>query len=265
MKHSGIINKMITQLSNVVSYKLPIGDEFINMNSLLGRKITLTYNREIYCRSCGNSTVKSFAQGYCYSCFKSIPETAPCILKPELCEAHIGIARDMKWAKDNCLQKHIVYLAVSSGLKVGVTRGSQIPTRWIDQGASKAIIMCETPNRFLAGAIEVDLKQYLSDKTSWQKMLKNEVDMSINLLQEKNKAILNLKEGLREYYSDNNEITEISYPVIKFPTKVKSINLDKDLQYSGKLVGIKGQYLIFEDEMVINIRKYGGYFLDIEY
>ena len=257
MKATFNLLKMRVENENPVRYFL--NNDSICVNDLINSKVSFKWEGEINCIKCGNKTKKSFAQGYCYPCFISVPETAPCILQPELCEAHKGISRDLEWSKNNCLTDHFVYLALSSGLKVGVTRSSQIPTRWIDQGAAKAIKFAKTPNRHLAGLLEVNLKQFMSDKTSWQKMLKNDIDFSIDLADEKQKAKKLLREDLRQYITNEDEVTEIHYPVIKFPEKIKSINLDKTPEFSGKLTGIKGQYLIFEDGYVINIRKYGGY------
>jgi len=260
-----ILNKMRTVESSSIDYYLSNNENIIHVNELIDKQIKITYLKEIYCLSCGKKTIKSFAQGYCYPCFISIPETEDCVLKPELCRAHEGIARNMTYAENNCLKEHYVYLALSSHLKVGVTRISQIPTRWIDQGASKAIKLCLTPNRYTAGLIEVELKKFISDKTSWQKMLKNEIDTNTNLLEEKIKISKLLSADFKQYVSEENTIYEFNYPVIKYPEKVKSINLDDNNVVEGKISGIKGQYLLFDDDRVINIRKYGGYFVDIEY
>jgi hypothetical protein len=170
----------------------------------------------------------------------------------------------MKWSEDHCLQDHFVYLAISSGLKVGVTRSSQVPTRWIDQGAWKAIRLAKTPNRFLAGQIEVALKAQMSDKTNWRHMLTNEIDRDINLVQEKNDASGFLSKELSVYISTDNEILEIKYPVHQYPEKVKSLSFDKLNTIGGKLSGIKGQYLIFSDGSVLNIRKHNGYLVILE-
>jgi len=266
MKITGTLLKMESHISirigsesKKVNYLLPIGKERVVLNSLIGKEIYLEYLHEIRCIHCGRLTRKSFAQGYCYPCFTSLPQTDACILRPELCRAHLGISRDMAWSEKNCLQDHFVYLAVSSGLKVGVTRSSQIPTRWIDQGAWKAIRFAKTPNRHLAGLIEVELKSFMKDKTNWRLMLTGQVDRNIDLVEEKVKAVKDLSEELRKYVSENDEVVEICYPVDHYPVKVKSINLDKEPDYTGKLTGIKGQYLLFNDGHVINIRKYGGY------
>ncbi len=261
----GVLSKMKSAYGNPVHYHLPVGDELIDMNELIGKEIELEFSGEIHCVSCGKITNKSFAQGYCYPCFVSVPETSECILRPELCRAHEGVSRDMKWSENHCLLDHYVYLAVSSGLKVGVTRATQVPTRWIDQGAWKAIKLAKTPNRYLAGEIEVALKAYMSDKTSWQKMLKNDIAQDIDLEDEKQKAWELLDEELQQYIVDDDEIMEISYPVAVYPQKVKSLNFDKTPVIKGNLAGIKGQYLIFEDNSVLNIRRHTGYKVKIKY
>ena len=261
----GNLLKMKTELADKVQYSLPIGDELISMNTLLGQSVSFNYLNEINCISCGVVTQKSFGQGYCYKCFISVPETSECILRPELCEAHLGKSRDMTWSESHCLTDHYVYLAVSSGLKVGVTRASQIPTRWIDQGAWKAIKLAMTPNRNLAGQIEVELKNYFSDKTSWQKMLKNDIDESIDLEEAKQNAWEYLDPELQEYIIDDDDITEIEYPVLNYPVKIKSLNFDKVTTIKGILTGIKGQYLIFDDQNVVNIRRHTGYKVQLTY
>ena len=164
MRYNGTLLKMETKLVNPIEYELPSGDELIYMNPLIGKYIALKWLKEIYCVACGRKTNKSFAQGFCYPCFLNAPETSECIFRPELCRAQDGIARDMEWAENHCLQDHIVYLAISSGIKVGVTRSGQIPTRWIDQGAWQAIKLAKTPNRYTAGLIPEILKIDLAVK-----------------------------------------------------------------------------------------------------
>ena len=263
MKAEGNLLKMFTKYNDRVDYHLNIGEDQIYMNDLIGSKLTLRYEHQINCIRCGRKTNKSFFQGYCYPCFIRAPETEACIVHPEKCQAHEGISRDMEWSKTHCLIDHYVYLAISSGLKVGVTRYTQIPTRWMDQGAHLAVKLARTPNRYLAGLIEVDLKQHLADKTNWQQMLKGQVKREVNLLEEKQKASQKLREDLQEYLIDDNELTEIHYPLEEHPAKVKSISFDKMDEYTGTLAGIKGQYLIFEDGQVFNVRKHNGYLAEI--
>tara|TARA_S200000501_G_scaffold378893_1_gene444671 strand:- start:3258 stop:4052 length:795 start_codon:yes stop_codon:yes gene_type:complete len=262
--YSGPILKLRTELKSVIEYELPIGEELVGMNKFIGKYIHFEWKNEILCISCGRKTNKSFAQGYCYPCFLNSPETSECILRPELCEAHEGKARDMKWAKNHCLQPHYVYLAVSSGIKVGITRYSQIPTRWIDQGASFAIKIAETPNRFISGIIEVALKEFVSDRTAWQKMLKNQVLEEFDLIEKKHELFSKLNSNLQKFKVEDDKITEINYPVLEFPKKVKSIGFDKFNEIAGRIMGIKGQYLIFDDNTVLNIRKHNGYVIEMK-
>jgi hypothetical protein len=235
--------------------------EFI-LNSALGKILKIEFTGKITCVSCGKDTKKSFGQGFCYPCFISVPQTEECVLKPELCQAHIGIARDMEYAKENCLVNQYVYLAFSGGLKVGVTRYHQIPDRWVDQGANKAIKLAVAENRYTAGLIEIALKKILADKTNWRKMLMGN-DENISLIPEKEKALEYLKDKDILFTIPDNTEYAIDYPVLNFPSKVNSKDLLKEPTLVGKLIGIKGQYLIFDDGMVVNIRKHSGFNVEI--
>ena len=255
---------MKNMLDDPVQYVLPIGEDMIPMNEFIGKYILFKWEGKINCIACGRNTNKSFAQGFCYPCFINAPETSECILRPQLCQAHEGISRDINWAERHCLQNHFVYLAISSGVKVGVTRSTQIPTRWMDQGARQAIKLAKTPNRYIAGLIEVALKEHISDRTQWQRMLKNQLVEGVNLLEKKKKMLAHLSDELRQYEYDDNDITEITYPVEEYPEKVKSISFDKLNEIEGRLWGIKGQYLMFDDGTVLNIRKHNGYKVSLE-
>jgi hypothetical protein len=264
MIYEGNIIKMRVEHDSPVSYFLPVGEQEIFMNSLLGKNIFIEFQGKINCIKCGRETKTSFAQGYCYPCFISAPETEECVIRPELCRAHEGIARDMEFAKGHCLIDHIVYIAVSGDIKIGVTRQTQVPTRWIDQGASYAIKLARTPNRYLAGLIEVSLKEVFQDKTNWRYMLTNRVPANISLIDEKRRAISSIPQEFKQYITDDDKILSFNYPVNEYPLKVKSISLDKSYEYKGELTGIKGQYLIFNNGDVLNIRKHGGYLVRIE-
>jgi hypothetical protein len=261
----GILLKMHVEHAEEVSYTLTLGPDEIDMNSLLGKPVAFNYLGSIHCIRCGRVTKKSFAQGYCYPCFTTAPETSECVLRPELCRAHEGVSRDMEWSLDHCLQDHYVYLSLTSGLKVGVTRSSQVPTRWIDQGALKAIRLARTPNRYLAGRIEVALKAHMSDRTNWRNMLTGTLDEDIDLRREKARAAGLLDPDLSEYITDEDQVYEISYPVKEYPEKVKSIGFDRTMFIEATLTGIKGQYLMFDDGSVLNIRKHGGYLVAMEF
>ncbi len=272
MIYKGELRKMPTVLKDdgTVEYEMTLFDtetqsvQTIAMKEVIGKEIKVIFGGNIYCIGCGRKTRKSFAQGFCFPCFKNSPLNSECIIRPELCKAHIGEGRDPEWEEAHHNKPHYVYLAATDKVKVGVTRDTQIPTRWIDQGASSAIILANTPNRYLAGVIEVALKDTFDDKTNWQAMLMNNIDNSIDLEQTKHELGMVLPDDIGQYICDDDEVTYIAYPVLEFPKKIKSINLDKELSFSGKLMGIKGQYLILDENRVINIRKYEGYQVEIE-
>lgn len=259
----GILHKMKSVFNTPVEYRLLLDGEELLVNSLIGHSISIQHTGIIFCSSCGAKIKKTFQDGLCFKCFQSAPEASECILRPELCRAHLGEGRDIEWEQAHHNQPHIVYLAASDTVKVGVTRNTQIPFRWIDQGAVSAIRLAETPNRYEAGKLEVALKSVFTDKTNWQRMLKNEIDESIDLENEKWSLHEQLPSDLTEYFSENDEIIQIQYPVIQYPEKIKSISLDKTPFVQGKLTGIKGQYLMFEDGSVMNIRKHTGYEITI--
>lgn len=259
MEAFGNIRKMEVIHEKVVQYHFPLGELKIAMNPLIGRFVSLEYSGQIHCIRCGRATRKSFAQGYCYPCFTTAPETEECVLKPELCRAQDGISRDMEYAMEHCLSEQVVYLSLTSGIKVGVTRSSQVPTRWIDQGAIRALEFARTPNRHKAGLMEVALKSHLADKTNWRRMLSGSIPDDLDLPEEKQRLIPFVPEDLASYISDADQVIELEYPVSRYPEKIKSLDFDKEPLVSGVLTGIKGQYLMLDQERVINIRKYGGY------
>lgn len=264
MQHEGFLRKMKSEYSSTISYKLCL-DTDIEMNDLIGKHISLEYLNEIQCVSCEKIIKKSFNQGFCYTCFMNAPESADCIIRPELCRAHLGEGRDVKWELEHHNQPHVVYLAATDSIKVGVTRKTQVPTRWIDQGASQAIILAETPNRYLAGVIEVELKQHFTDKTNWQKMLKNQVDDSIDLISSKWELEEVLPQDLLQYFTEDETIHRLNFPVLSYFDKISSFTFDKSTTIEGVLHGIKGQYLIFNDSRVLNIRKFTGYHIRLTY
>jgi hypothetical protein len=259
----GVLRKMNVQLEEEVQYHMVLSGNEIGMNQFLDKHIKLVWSGIIFCSACGNKTKTSFGEGFCYPCFQSAPEATECTIRPELCRAHLGEGRDPDWEERNHNQPHIVYLAASDIVKVGVTRKTQVPTRWIDQGASAAIRLAETPNRYEAGKLEVALKSFFADKTNWQRMLKNMVDDSIDLEHEKWALHDELPEDLTMYFTEDDEIINIQYPVIKYPSKVKSLSFDKMEVVEGKLVGIKGQYLLFDDDRVFNVRKHTSYEIEL--
>ena len=258
MTYEGTLTKMQTELGNPIQYYLVFENSFLNVNQLLGKEMEIVFDG-FQCLNCGKEK-KIFRQGFCYDCFYSSPAVGDWIMKPELSTAHLGIEdRDLEYETRVQLQPHIVYFASSSELKVGVTRNTQVPTRWIDQGAEQALAIVEVPNRYLAGITEVALKNHFSDKTNWRKMLTNDIT-AFDLLDEKNKVQQLLPKEVQDYFDINAfNVTPLIYPVLQYPKKINSLSLDKTLNFQGKLMGIKGQYLIFGDGTVFNIRSNEGY------
>lgn len=259
MQYQGVLKKMPTELDDPIQYYMLFDTDFLNVNQVLERQIHIKFLK-YQCLNCGEDR-PIFRQGFCRSCFFETPAAGDWIMRPELSKAHLDKEdRDLEYEKKVQLQPHIVYLANSSNIKVGVTRKTQIPTRWIDQGAHEAIEILEAPNRYLAGITEVALKEHLSDKTNWRKMLTNEV-IDQDLAEWRDKLKSHVPEEAVEYYLNNRSEIQLKFPVIQYPTKVKSLNLGKIPEFKGMLKGIKGQYLIFEDNTVFNVRGNEGHFV----
>ena len=271
MHHEGNLRKMESRLDEPVEYGLPVGNFVVPMNPLIGQFISLQYKGLINCIHCGRKTSKSFAQGYCFPCMRSLAECDSCIVRPETCHFAEGTCRDEAWAGEHCMQDHFVYLANSSAIKVGITRGTQIPTRWIDQGASEAMPIYRVSNRLLSGKLEVIIKQQVSDRTDWRKMLRGDPE-SIDLADARDQIMETIGSDIENLISEEGDenITSIldanqvhiSYPVTEYPEKVVSLGFDKTPEIHGRLLGIKGQYLIL-DKGVINMRKHAGYHIKL--
>lgn len=261
MNYEGVLIKMQTEISSPIQYYLVFENDSLNVNQMLNKTLNISFLR-YQCLNCGLEK-KIFRQGFCYDCFYEIPQAADWIIRPELSTAHLDKEdRDLEFEKKVQLQPHIVYLANSSNVKVGVTRKTQVPTRWIDQGAHEAIEIVEVPNRYLAGITEVALKEHVSDKTNWRTMLKNEIE-DVDLIEWRNKLKTYIPEEALKYFLENNTETQIKFPVLQYPAKPKSLNLEKTPSYKGVLKGIKGQYLLFEDDTVFNIRSNEGRVVNI--
>jgi hypothetical protein len=263
MLYEGALRKMRTENGHPIQYFLVFENDFLNMNQALDKEVQIQFIKH-QCLNCGEDK-PIYRQGFCKSCFYETPLAGDWIMKPELSTAHLDQEdRDLEYEKQMQLQPHIVYLANSSNIKVGVTRKSQVPTRWIDQGAHEAIEILEAPNRYLAGITEVALKDHVSDKTSWQKMLTNRIE-DVDLVEWRNKLKPYIPDEVADYFIENNGETHLEFPVLQYPEKVKSLNLDKTPDYKGVLKGIKGQYLIFEDSTVFNVRANEGYYVGIDF
>lgn len=267
---TGTLRKLKSSLDNGVEYSLPVGDQLVPLNPLIGKPITLKHTGNIYCCSCGKKTKKSYSQGHCFVCMKKLASCDMCIMKPETCHYDAGTCREPQWGEDNCMVDHFVYLSNTSSLKVGITRHTQIPTRWIDQGATQGLPIFKVKTRYISGLIEVELAKHIADKTNWRTLLKG--DGAPMPLEERAKELIPLVmpvvDEIKAKFGDDavelleDSITDIAYPVTEHPTKIVSHNFDKEPVVKGTLKGIKGQYLIL-DTGVINIRKFTSYEVEV--
>lgn len=265
IQYSGNILKMRSQLESPVQYQLPLGNDLVPLNPLLGKKIKLQFNGVINCIATGKKITKSYNQGYSFEAFRRLAQCDQCIMSPELCHYDKGTCREPEWGQKNCMIDHILYLAITSGPKVGITRHTQVPTRWIDQGAVKALPIIKIPTRYASGLLEVEIKAHLSDKTNWRKMLKGEID-DADLYYLRDELLEQIGEFMEELGGEDLDESqvEISYPLVDIPLKISALSFDKNPCVEGVLKGIKGQYLIFE-QGVLNIRKHQGYKIDFSY
>lgn len=267
----GALNKMAVRLGDPVQYAFRLGEEEVPVNPLIGKSLRLEYLGEIHCTHCGRRTNKSFSQGYCYPCFKKLPQCDSCIVSPEKCHHELGTCRNPQWGEQFCMTDHVVYLANSSGIKVGITRATQLPTRWLDQGASQALPILRVATRQQSGLVEDLMRSQVADRTNWRALLKGDA-VPVDLAAVREQLFDSCREGLEALQRRfglqaiqllaDAETVEIRYPVEVYPSKVASFDLDKTPVVEGTLLGIKGQYLIF-DTGVINIRKYTAYQLAV--
>ncbi|GAC16420.1 hypothetical protein GLIP_3809 [Aliiglaciecola lipolytica E3] len=261
------------ETGSLVEYRLPIGDELINMNPLIGSSVQVNFTGIINCVHCGTKTKKSFNQGYCYRCLMKLAQCDTCIIRPETCHYHQGTCREPQWGEENCMNDHFVYLANTGTLKVGITRhvSDGVSSRWIDQGATQAVPILRVKNRLVSGLAESVIKQHIADKTNWRTMLKEQpVQADLIAMREHLFGLVEMEldqigseHGIQAVNLVDMPVIDIQYPVSKYPTKIKSINLEKEGQFEGKLNGIKGQYWMLDNDRVINMRKYAGYHLEI--
>ena len=267
----GALSKMSTRLEQPVQYSLRLGEQDLDLNALLGQGVRLEYLGAIHCSHCGRKTKKSFSQGYCYPCFSKLAQCDTCIMSPERCHYAAGTCREPAWGEQFCMTEHVVYLANSSGAKVGITRATQVPTRWIDQGATQALPIMRVATRQQSGLVEDVLRSQVTDRTNWRAMLKGEA-AALNLAQLAGEIFEACHAGvtaLQERFGlqaiqplSDLAVVDITYPVLAYPAKVASFDLEKTPVVEGTLQGIKGQYLIF-DTGVINIRKFTAYQLAV--
>ncbi len=247
-----------------VHYALPLAEGPLELEPYIGGPFTMRATGVLSCVSCGRRVKKLFGQGFCYPCLQNAPEAAECIVRPELCRAHLGEGRDPEWERAHHATEHVVYLSYTGNVKVGVTRSTQVPVRWIDQGAVAALVIARVPYRQLAGLIEVDLKRLFADKTNWRAMLKHVRPDVDALYTARTLALTTLRDDLAEHLLRDEQPQLLEFPVLAYPPKVSSVSFEKSPEVSGRLMGIKGQYLIWEDGRVLNVRNQSGVHVEVE-
>lgn len=269
---TGCLDKLVIAPGEPAQYQLPLGEQRQPLNALLGQTITLTSTGRIFCTHCQRKTNKSFGQGYCYPCFQKLAQCDNCILSPEKCHWHLGTCREPEWAQQHCHTDHIVYLANASGVKVGITRASQMPTRWLDQGAIQALPIARVANRYQSGLLEVICKSHVPDKTDWRALLRQHAE-PLNLPAARDTLLSHIRERLESlqiqhpetiHWLPDEAMQTFEYPVLQYPSKIATLNFDKTPVISGVLSGIKGQYLFFP-EGALNVRKFTAYEITLTY
>ncbi len=263
----GALRKMAAQLAAPVSYQFCLDEQRVEVNPLIGQTLRIEYLGAIHCTHCGRKTKKSFSQGYCYPCFTKLAQCDSCIVSPEKCHYEAGTCREPSWGEQFCMTDHVVYLANSSGVKVGITRANQVPTRWIDQGASQALPILRVATRQQSGLVEDLLRSQVADRTNWRALLKGDAE-AVDLPAVREQLFEHCSEGVSALQQRfglqaiqpqaDAEVVEIRYPVTAYPAKIVSLDLEKTPLVEGTLLGIKGQYLLL-DTGVINLRKFTAY------
>ena len=229
------------------------------MNAWVGERLHIQFEGQIHCRVTGQTIRKAYGEGMSYQAWSEHPAAVESVLRPELSRIHEGIAlRDFDWEQKHHNQPHYVYISQTGAFKVGVTRTTNRPFRWHDQGAVAAIAIAETPYRQLAGEMEVALKEILSDKTNFRKMLANVEPNRPEIEDWKEECFDYLGPAYEPFFIDEPP-EEFVYPVLNYPGKVISLTLDKAPYIEGTLQGIKGQYLLFDGGRVLNVRRHSGY------
>ena len=253
-----------------VEYKFQMFDvlkelPLIDMCDWVGKELTWKFDGVVNCVVTGEAMNQAYRMGMSQKAFFESPISCPSIINPELSTIHTGVAlRDRDFEERYHNVPHVVYLSRTNKLKVGVTGLGREQFRWNDQGAVEGIQLCVTPYRQLAGEIEVALKEHMNDKTHWLGMLKDVTRFPDELLELKDECFELLGPNYEPFFSDDDTVHSINYPVQKYPLKVKSLKLNKEPNGTGVISGIKGQYLILEDGRVMNVRAHEGCRVELE-
>ena len=257
----GPLVKLVSAPTDPASYTLCVDTEpakTLPLNAVLGRGVEIRFLDRITCRYCASVTKKSYGEGYCYPCFKHLARCDLCVVSPDRCHYHLGTCREPTWGESFCMQPHRVYLANTTGPKVGITRAGHELVRWIDQGASQGLLMCAARTRRLAGLVEVSFAEHITDRTDWRRLVSRDtapVDL-MGLREELKSKLGPLPEGV-SWLQGQAPIT-LRYPMRRYGGKIRRLLLNKEPVVRGNLLGVKGQFLLF-DHGVFNVRQHTSY------
>lgn len=261
MEAVGFIRGLSHQYESPIRYSLELTTGMIALNPYIGKEISIRHLGEIRCIACGRRVKKTYNNGYCYPCFTNLPENDLCIVKPHECHYDLGTCRDPSFGEAHCMVPHYVYLAVSSDVKVGITRKTNEMRRWMDQGAVKAIPIAELPTRKKAGELEFDLSRTMPDKTNWRKMLRGVVE-EVDLSELREEVQRRFPPDFMPYKIGAEEVRQFQYPLREEVTHLTPFHLEKE-EIRDRLIGIKAQYLLFS-RGILHVRKYAGYLVQVK-
>ncbi|MCL6442825.1 MAG: DUF2797 domain-containing protein [Alicyclobacillus sp.] len=256
----GHLIQLTHKVSYPIQYSLLLDAGEADLAACLGRDIRIEWLGQKSCIHCGKHVKKLYQNGYCFPCVTTLAECDLCIVKPHTCHFHLGTCRDETFAEEHCMIPHYVYLAVSSSVKVGLTRKGRERIRWIDQGASAATLIAEFPTRKAAGEFEMAVAEFLPDKTDWRRMLTSDSIPDVDLHEVKDMVMKRVDPVYQPYLlQDTTEVYHFSYPRTHgFQVVLKPLSLDKTPVITGRLQGMKGQYLLL-DTGVLNVKRWAGY------
>lgn len=263
----GRLRQLAASPGRPVRYRIELdeGDErshALGLNSLLGGSLQITFTQSISCCYCGAGTPRSYGGGYCYDCFRTLARCDLCVVSPDRCHFAAGTCREPQWGQAFCMQPHVVYLANSSGPKVGITRQGGELTRWIDQGARQGLVVATADTRRQAGLLEVAIARQINDRTDWRALLHRDTrPIDLPALRDSLRPRTALPAGTA--WVEDGIVQTVVFPVAAYPRRLVQLDFESGGALGGRLLGIKGQYLLFEHG-AFNVRRYRGYHVRLE-
>ena len=252
-----------TPLITVVEYALLLDEQRISLSAQVGQSIRLKFLGQSTCGNCHVSVNKLEGGGYCKNCFFSLARCDRCFVSPERCHFAQGTCREPQWGESYCMQPHVVYLANSSGPKVGITRADRNFYRWLSQGAVQGMVIAHAKTRRDAGLLEVAIKSKVSDKTNWRRMVSMQ-PQNLDLLQlaRQLQSAIELPEGTQWVSAMIGH--DLAYPIQSHAPAQRLIISETNPELLDNLHGIKGQYLLLS-QGAFNVAAHGGMTVEVEF